>query len=471
MASQYEDLEKLADLKNKGIITEEEFNKKKSEVLSNAVVSVNAAEQKDSSAIKNDPIVLSVNSKGNEADLNIDHKQAFDLTCEALRYIKYMKIEDANNLQGYIKVSTSFNLTAFKNAEIIEIFIKSNSPQSSNVLIKSKIKNALGSGSKENINNIFSMIDQCAKARSKNEGIKAIEDSQVKSFDDAANILSKRAQDSFNTQKNTMLASFVTPNAMKIFLVVGTIILLIGLISIFSDDKTKKTVSKMNPLEELENSPVTQLDPIYLGGIFNLPSSYTDVQRDNTKKEIIGKVVTWTLPVYEVKKVKDNTYRVQTVSLGYAGTVAEVTARDPQEASFIESLKTGSMISYKGKITDVTFRHIEIEPAILSRGENAPAMSALGAPPPTSDNARSAASKPNAKIVTGKFNGCSTHQGVVECGISTGDGVIIISDSTSSESVFNSIDPENWIGKNVSLTGYMDARGDYFHASSIKLLE
>jgi len=58
---------------------------------------------------------------------------------------------------------------------------------------------------------------------------------------------------------------------------------------------------------------------------------------------------------------------VQTVAIGYAGTVAEVTARDPQEVSFIESLKTGSMISYKGKITDVTFRHIEIDPAVLSR--------------------------------------------------------------------------------------------------------
>ena len=33
MSSQYDDLEKLADLKNKGIITEEEFNKKKKEIL------------------------------------------------------------------------------------------------------------------------------------------------------------------------------------------------------------------------------------------------------------------------------------------------------------------------------------------------------------------------------------------------------------------------------------------------------
>ena len=33
MSSQYDDLEKLADLKNKGIITEEEFNLKKAQIL------------------------------------------------------------------------------------------------------------------------------------------------------------------------------------------------------------------------------------------------------------------------------------------------------------------------------------------------------------------------------------------------------------------------------------------------------
>ena len=33
MSSQYDDLEKLADLKNKGIITEEEFNKQKAKIL------------------------------------------------------------------------------------------------------------------------------------------------------------------------------------------------------------------------------------------------------------------------------------------------------------------------------------------------------------------------------------------------------------------------------------------------------
>ncbi len=33
MSSKYDDLEKLADLKNKGIITEEEFNLKKAQIL------------------------------------------------------------------------------------------------------------------------------------------------------------------------------------------------------------------------------------------------------------------------------------------------------------------------------------------------------------------------------------------------------------------------------------------------------
>ena len=77
----------------------------------------------------------------------------------------------------------------------------------------------------------------------------------------------------------------------------------------------------------------------------------------------------------------------------------------------------------------------------------------------------------DANVVIGTFNGCSTHQGITECGINISDKTIYISDSSTSESVFSNIDMENWIGKNVKLTGSMEAGGDYFIATSIELAE
>ncbi|PKO02895.1 MAG: hypothetical protein CVU43_05605 [Chloroflexi bacterium HGW-Chloroflexi-5] len=373
MASKYDDLEKLADLKNKGIITEEEFNTKKKEILGGSAVESSVG-QKDLSTIKTDPIVLSVHSKGNEADINIDHTKAFEITCEALKYIKYMKVEDANSIQGYIKISTSFDLMALKNPEIIEISIKSNSPQSSNIKIKSKIKNALGSGSKDNINNIFLMIDKCAKAHYSNEELKPIDYEKVKTVDEAVNVISKQAQDSFNTEKNTMLAPFFKPKALKVILIISAIFLFIGLITTLTDttkkSNTSNTVSENDPIKILEKAPITQIDPAELGQIFNLMSEHTDIQRENKKKEIMGKIIAWKLPVYEVKKVKDNIYRIDTIGVYYVGTIAKVTARNAQESAFIEGLKTGSLITYKGKITDITLREIKVEPAILF-GESA----------------------------------------------------------------------------------------------------
>jgi hypothetical protein len=51
-----------------------------------------------------------------------------------------------------------------------------------------------------------------------------------------------------------------------------------------------------------------------LADIFNLNSDHTDLQRDNKENEIKGKIVDWTLTVYEVSKSGKDTYRIQTKS-------------------------------------------------------------------------------------------------------------------------------------------------------------
>lgn len=110
-----------------------------------------------------------------------------------------------------------------------------------------------------------------------------------------------------------------------------------------------------------------------LAEIFKMNSSYTDVQRSNKVEEISGKIVQWTLPVYEVSKHDDNVYRVQTSGgstsnfggTNYVGTFLNLNARGTTQASYIESLRTGDMLTFKGRITGTFLRNIEIEPAIV----------------------------------------------------------------------------------------------------------
>jgi len=237
MASKYDDLEKLAELRDKGIITEEEFNKKKSEILN-----------------------LSAQTDSNEASKT--------------SYPDYG--QSGADMDGIHAINSSDKV-----------------PSNSSPKKKRNITAILIFG-------IITLVITCCV------------------FD----LLSK-----------------------------GTI-------------KSSK-VSSSSPIEILEKSTVNQIDPVHLGRVYNFMSEYTDIQRKNTEKEIIGKVIVWKLPVHKVNRIKDNTYRIQTTSGDYVGTFAEVIARNEQESTFIEGLKTGSVVTYKGKIAGITMGKIDVTPAIL----------------------------------------------------------------------------------------------------------
>lgn len=125
------------------------------------------------------------------------------------------------------------------------------------------------------------------------------------------------------------------------------------------------TTAQSDEFAELAAATPAQLSPTgELATMFNLMSDNTDLQRKNKFKEIKGKVVEWTLPVYEVRQAGSG-YAVQTDADVTVGAVVYVTARNEQDKALIEGLKTGSRISFKGVISDVTMRHLEIKPAIL----------------------------------------------------------------------------------------------------------
>ena len=75
-----------------------------------------------------------------------------------------------------------------------------------------------------------------------------------------------------------------------------------------------------------------------------LGSNYTDLQRDNMTKELKDKIVQWTLPVFEVSKLSENKYKIQTDSgtlfgTKYVGTFTVVYTQNENEVRFIENLK------------------------------------------------------------------------------------------------------------------------------------
>jgi len=149
--------------------------------------------------------------------------------------------------------------------------------------------------------------------------------------------------------------------------IIGIVLIVIGFVS--QPSKEEKTVQVAQTLEQLAKTPVSNISPHgELAEIFLPMSKYTDVQRENKEKEITGKVVQWKLKVYEVKKLSEDKYKIQTQADSETlGTVVYVQVRNAQEKSFLESLKTDDFVTVRGKIDGVVpfIRHISIDPAIL----------------------------------------------------------------------------------------------------------
>lgn len=156
-----------------------------------------------------------------------------------------------------------------------------------------------------------------------------------------------------------------------IIAVIFIALIIFGVVTKVSDD---------NAVQDLQSAPVTTLTPTgELAEIFAFGTDYTDIQRENKLKEIKGSVVAWQLPVYEVKRDGED-YRIQTQNPKTFGkdeaivpAIITLTTMSEEDKAFIESLKTGDTISFKGKIYDAKLRHLLIKPAYL---HEAPAASA-----------------------------------------------------------------------------------------------
>lgn len=171
-------------------------------------------------------------------------------------------------------------------------------------------------------------------------------------------------------QKGKDLKTFVS------WVVGGVLVIVIAVLVISlgaQDQKTDKDESKNyneSSLISLSSGTPSSISPSgQLASIFQFGSEYTDVQRENALNEIKGKLVAWHLPVYEVDRNGEG-YKIQTSGDSYIGTFVYISPRNNEERKFIESLRTGQMVKFRGIIKDSVMRNLVIDPAILDNSSN-----------------------------------------------------------------------------------------------------
>jgi len=113
--------------------------------------------------------------------------------------------------------------------------------------------------------------------------------------------------------------------------------------------------------------------PEQVAEAFALGSDFTDLQREMIAKDLVGSVVEWSLPVYEVAYT-DGIYKVTSQPLPiHSATavqllrvVAFVQVQDDHDKALLESVQTNGAISLRGLVQAIKLRTIVvIEPAIV----------------------------------------------------------------------------------------------------------
>lgn len=184
--------------------------------------------------------------------------------------------------------------------------------------------------------------------------------------------------------------------------------------------------AQVDPIEALKAASISTLDTKLLCEMYTLGSDYTDLQREEMEKQIVGHVVEWKLKVYEVDRTSDQgVYRIQTQSCvsgmgalgkllyGMPSTTIQLHVGSEEERQRVYSLKTDDTITVKGRIVGVTaLRNIEIEPAIFS-----PALQLSSSPELTDEVSQ------RANMVIAYLRDIAAYSGAMDC-------VAIIEDGT-----------------------------------------
>jgi hypothetical protein len=135
-----------------------------------------------------------------------------------------------------------------------------------------------------------------------------------------------------------------------------------------NEQMQQATQEKINALAGAVPSSISY-DDKELAEMFSFGSKYTDLQRGNKSKELVGEIIEWEMTVYDVKK-RSGYYYIN-INDGLSSNNINVSNVDlyPQteeEVEMVESLTEGTKIKVKGYIKDTILRNFTISPAILT---------------------------------------------------------------------------------------------------------
>lgn len=124
------------------------------------------------------------------------------------------------------------------------------------------------------------------------------------------------------------------------------------------------TADSIESRATLETSPSSLSPPDDLADALSFFSRLTDIQKDDIKNSYRGKVVQWTLPVWDVSK-EDDGYTIQTTSSAKVAIFCRVATESLQELAFVKELKEGDLITCKGIVSGYSLGSVNLSPAVL----------------------------------------------------------------------------------------------------------
>ena len=114
----------------------------------------------------------------------------------------------------------------------------------------------------------------------------------------------------------------------------------------------------------LETSASSLSPPDDLANALSFFSSLTDIQKDDIKNYYRGKVVQWTLPVWDVSR-EDDGYTIQTTNSAKIAIFCNVATDSAEELAFVKELKEGDAITCKGIVSGYLLGNVNLSPAKL----------------------------------------------------------------------------------------------------------
>lgn len=105
--------------------------------------------------------------------------------------------------------------------------------------------------------------------------------------------------------------------------------------------------------EVLDDAPISTTPPDDLVNALSFLSGLTEVQKNEIKDSYRGKLVAWTLPVWDVSQ-RNEELVIQTSNQGRIATFCKIRPSDDNEAKKIRQLAAGDFITCKGIVNGYT---------------------------------------------------------------------------------------------------------------------